>query len=67
MAPVNSQKAFSCRERTCKKTFTDRSNRDRHEKPFNHKPVKYNNMQPLFNEKEKCHQFAFFYFHCNFD
>ena len=44
---------FSCRERTCKRTFTDRSDRDRHEKRFNHKPAKYNTTQPLFNEKEK--------------
>ena len=53
MAPVSSQKAFSCRERTCKNTFADRSNIDRHEKRLNHKPVKYNIIQPLFIEKQK--------------
>ena len=53
MAPVSSQKAFSCRERTCKKTFTGQSNRDHHEKRFNHKPVKYNTIQPLFSENKK--------------
>ena len=41
MAPINNGKVlFACREATCGKKFTDRSNRDRHEKRFNHKPLK---------------------------
>ena len=53
MTPVSSQKAFYCRERNCEKTFTDRSNRDCHEKRYNHTPENYNTIQPLFNEKGK--------------
>ena len=53
MPPVSCQKAFSCRERTCKKTFTDGSNRDRHEKRFNLKPVKYNTITIFIQLKRK--------------
>ena len=53
MAPVNKGKEFICWEKTCSKNFNDRSNRDRHEKRFNHKVVKRRCKQPLFDEKEK--------------
>ena len=37
MTPVNKDKVFTYREKTCSKNFNDRSNRNRHEKRFNHK------------------------------
>ena len=54
MAPVNKGKVlFTCREATCGKNFTDRSNRDRHEKRFNHKPLKRKSKEPLFDDTAK--------------
>ena len=47
MAPVNKRKVlFTCLEATCGKNITDRSNRDRHEKRFNHKPLKRKSKEP---------------------
>ena len=56
MAPVNKSKVFFCRDESCTKKFTDMSNRNRHEKRFNHKPaavVKKRTKQPLYNHIEK--------------
>ena len=54
MAPVNKGKVlFTCREATCGKNVTDRSNRDRHEKRFNHKPLKHKSKEPLFDDTAK--------------
>ena len=56
MAPVNKSKVFFCRDESCAKKFTDMSNRNRHEKRFNHKPaavVKKRTKQPLYNHIEK--------------
>ena len=54
MAPVNKGKVlFTCREETCGKKFTDRSNRDRHEKRFNHKPLQRKSKEPLFDDTTK--------------
>ena len=52
MAPVK-VKVFTCQEKTCCKSFTNRSNRDRHEKRFHYKAVKRRNKQPFFGEVEK--------------
>ena len=58
MAPVNKGKVlFTCREATYGKNFTERSSRDRHEKRFNHKPIKRKSKEPLFDntaKKYKC-------------
>ena len=54
MAPVNKGKVlFNCREATCVKNFTDRSSRDRHEKRFNHKPLKRKSEKPLFDDRQR--------------
>ena len=60
MAPVSSkEKVFYCRNKDCNKCFTDRSNRNRHEKKSNHKPTaKKKSSQPLFNEAEKKYKCA---------
>ena len=54
MAPVNKGKVLlTYREATCGKNFTDRSNRDRSEKRFNHKPLKRKSKKPLFDDTAK--------------
>ena len=59
MAPVNKGKLlFNCREATCVKNFTDRSNRDRHEKRFNDKPLKRKSEEPLFDDTAKKYKCA---------
>ena len=57
MAPVG-KVLFTCREATCGKNFTDRSNRDRHEKRFNHKPLKRKSKEPLFDDTAKKYKCA---------
>ena len=52
MAPVNIGKViFTCRVATCGKNFTDRSNRDRHEKRFNHKPLKRKSKRTFYGKE----------------
>ena len=59
MAPVNKGKVlFTCREATCGRNFTHRSNRDRHEKRFNHKPLKHKSKEPLFEDAAKKYKCA---------
>ena len=56
MAPVNKCKVFTCREKTCSKI--DRSNRDKHEKRFNHKMAKLRCKQLFLDEKENIYHCA---------
>ena len=59
MAPVNKGKVlFTCREATYGKNFTERSSRDRHEKRFNHKPLKRKSKEPLFDNTAKKYKYA---------
>ena len=59
MAPVNiGNVLFTCRVATCGKNFIDRSNRDRHEKRFNHKPLKRKSKEPLFDDTAKKYKCA---------
>ena len=59
MAPVNTGKVlFTCREATYCKNFIDRSNRDRHEKRFNEKPLKRKPKEPLFDDTAKKYKCA---------
>ena len=59
MAPVNKGKVlFTCREATCGKNFTDRTNRDRYEKTFNHKPLKRKSKESLFDDTTKKYKCA---------
>ena len=59
MAPVNKAKVlFTCREATCGKNFTDRTNRDRYEKTFNHKPLKRKSKESLFDDTTKKYKCA---------
>lgn len=56
MAPVSKAKFYFCRDDSCKKQFSDMSNRNKHEKRFNHQPVtlgKNRKIQPLYDEKTK--------------
>ena len=56
MAPTKKEKVvFKCREVTCAKTFTFRQNRHKHEKKFNHMPVKrrLSTLFPLYNADSK--------------
>ena len=53
MAPVK-KGDFTCREKTCLKKFTDRSNRDRQEKRFNHEQKAIRKgLEPLFDKDGK--------------
>ena len=52
MAPGKG-KLFTCWEMTCCKNFANRRKKDKHEKSFNHKPVKRRHKQTLFDELEK--------------
>ena len=49
---------FTYREATCGKNFTDRSNRDRYEECFNHKPLKRKSKEPLFGDTAKKYKCA---------
>ena len=49
---------FTYREATCGKNFTDRSNRDRYEKCFNHKPLKRKSKEPSFDDTAKKYKCA---------